>query len=133
MKHDSVWAEDMLAGDQPLVGEYGSATTVTSIPMIPTLYLRALSQEKHDLAKDAFEALSDRRFFPFNQLDEDPSRAELDRVVLVDLLDLDPALCAPGGPMDLLRRKLAAEPQIHGSKQTRVVFTEDGETTAPVI
>jgi hypothetical protein len=30
--------------------------------------------------------------------------------------------------MELLRRKLAAEPQIHGNKQTRVVFTPGGET-----
>ena len=28
-----------------------------------------------------------------------------------------------------LRRKLAAEPQIHGGKRTRVVFTEAGERT----
>ena len=33
------------------------------------------------------------------------------------------------GPIDLLRRKLAREPQIHGGKQTRVVFygTADNE------
>jgi hypothetical protein len=29
--------------------------------------------------------------------------------------------------LELLRRKLVAEPQIHGDKQTRLVFTAEGE------
>ena len=29
--------------------------------------------------------------------------------------------------MDLLRRKLAAELQIHGGKRSRVIFTDTGE------
>jgi hypothetical protein len=33
--------------------------------------------------------------------------------------------------MERLRRKLAAEPQIHGDKQTRLVFTPGGETSVP--
>ena len=63
-----------------------------------------------------------------DQIDEDPARAELDRRLLVDVLGLPESLCADGGPIDLLRRKLAKEPQIHGGKKTRVVFLEpDGE------
>jgi hypothetical protein len=64
---------------------------------------------------------------PFDQVDEDPARADLDRRLLADVLELSPAICEVGGPMELLRRKLAAEPQIHGDKQTRLVFTRDGE------
>ena len=63
---------------------------------------------------------------PFDQIDEDPARAELDRRLLVDVLGLPSSLCEEGGPIDLLRRKLAREPQIHGGKKSRVVFTEDG-------
>jgi hypothetical protein len=33
-------------------------------------------------------------------------------------------LVETGGTIDLLRRKLAREPQIHGGKRTRVVFYE---------
>ena len=101
-------------------------TTVTSIPNIPTLDVRTLTDEQVTAAKAAFCDLRERRFLPFDQIDEDPARAELDRRLLVDVLDLPETLCAPDGPVDLLRRKLAREPQIHGGKQTRVVFSDSG-------
>ncbi len=105
-------------------------TTVTGIPEIPTLDVTELTPEQVAAAKDAFEAMRDRRFLPFDQIDEDPARAELDRRLLVDVLGLPESLCQPDGPIDLLRRKLAKEPQIHGGKKTRVVFLEpDGEGT----
>lgn len=103
------------------------STTNTKIPLLFTLDLRALSGAQLQAAEAAFAALAGDRFLPFDQIDEDQARAEIDRRLLVDVLSLDPALCEAGGPMELLRRKLAAEPQIHGNKQTRVVFTEDSE------
>ena len=103
-------------------------TTVTGIPNVPTLDVRTLTDEQVASAKAAFEALRERRFLPFDQIDEDPARAELDRRLLVDVLGLPETLCEPDGPIDLLRRKLAHEPQIHGGKQTRVVFYDsEGE------
>ena len=109
-------------------------TTVTGIPHIPTLDVRELSAEQHERARAAFEALRHERFLPFDQIyDEengsDPARARLDRALLVDVLGLPESLCAAGGPLETLRRKLAAEPQIHGGKRTRVVFTDTGERT----
>ena len=103
-------------------------TTVTGIPSISTLDLRALSMDQHNAAKSAFKALSGERFLPFDQTDEDAARAELDRLLIVDVLGLDPSLCEVGGPMERLRGKLANEPQIHSNKKTRLVFTESGET-----
>ena len=100
--------------------------TVTSIPNIPTLDTRTLTDEQRAAARDAFEAMRELRFLPFDQIDEDPARAELDRRLLVDVLGLPASLCEEGGPIDLLRRKLAREPQIHGGKKSRVVFTDDG-------
>ena len=100
-------------------------TTVTSIPNIPTLDTRTLSAEQHAAAREAFYAMRDLRFLPFDQIDEDPARAELDRRLLIDVLGLPSSLCEPDGPIDLLRRKLAAEPQIHGGKKTGVIFYED--------
>ena len=97
-------------------------TTVTGILNIPTLDLRTLTGEQVTAAKAVFRDLRERRFLPFDQIDEDPARAELDRRLLVDVLGLPETLCEPHGPMDLLRRKLAREPQIHGGKQRRVVF-----------
>ena len=105
-------------------------TTVTGIPDIPTLDVTKLTKKQIADARDAFEAMRDRRFLPFDQIDEDPARAELDRRLLVDVLGLPESLCEPDGPIDLLRRKLANEPQIHGGKKSRVVFLEpDGETS----
>ena len=106
------------------------STPITSIPAIPTLDTRALTDAQHAAAREAFEAMRELRFLPFDQIDEDPARAELDRRLLVDVLGLPASLCEEGGPIDLLRRKLAREPQIHGGKKSRVVFTDDGgETT----
>ena len=105
-------------------------STVTSIPTFTTLNLRQLNADQHTAAKLAFEAMSQERFLPFDQIDEDPARAELDQLLIVDVLGLSPDLCASGGPMERLRAKLAAEPQIHSDKRTRVVFIETGETTA---
>ena len=105
------------------------STTITAIPNIPTLDTRALTEEQHTAAREAFNAMRDLRFLPFNQIDEDPARAELDRRLLVDVLGLPPSLCDPDGPIDPLRRKLAREPQIHGGKKSRVVFTDEGEKT----
>ena len=102
-------------------------SSVTGIPNIPTLDTRALTHEQHAEAKRQFELLSEERFLPFDQIDEDPARAKLDRAILVDVLGLPESLVEPGGPIDLIRRKLAREPQIHGGKKSRVVFTDEGE------
>ena len=107
------------------------SVTVTTIPEIPALDPRALTPAQHDAVREAFRTLSELRFLPFDQLHEDPARAELDRTLFVDVLGLDASIAADGGPIDLIRRKLAAEPQIHGGKKTRVVFTDDGELDAP--
>ena len=109
-------------------------TTVTGIPNIPTLDTRALTAEQHAAAKATFEAMGERCFLPFDQIDEDPARAELDRRLLVGVLGLPESLCDADGPLELLRRKLAREPQIHGGKRTRVVFYETiGDNGATVI
>ena len=102
-------------------------STVTSIPTFTTLDPRALAANQHAAAKEAFEAMSEERFLPFDQVDEDPARANLDRRLIVDVLGLSPELCAAGGPMERLRTKLAVEPQIHADKKTRVVFNNAGE------
>ena len=105
------------------------STPVTGIPHIPTIDLRQLSDHQHQAARRFFERIADLRLLPFDQMDEDPHRAELDRGLLVEVLGLDAALCSQHGPLDLLRRQLASEPQVHGDKKTRIVFTESGETT----
>lgn len=104
-------------------------SSVTAIPRIPALDVRRLSRTQHRAARKAFESMADLQFLPFDQVDEDEARAELDRALLRDVLGLPASVCAPDGTVALLRRKLAAEPQIHGGKQTRVVFSDRRETT----
>lgn len=75
------------------------ASTVTSVPGFSTLYVRRLSTNQHQAAREAFDALAQERFLPFDQINEDTARAELDRRLLVDVLGLSPDLCVAGGPM----------------------------------
>ena len=111
------------------------ATTVTSIPNIPTLDVGSLTDEQITAAKNVFDELCDKNFLPFDQIDEDAARAELDRRLVTEVLGLPEMLVEHGGPIELLRRKLAQEPQIHGGKQERVVFREttDDEGVVSVI
>ncbi len=95
---------------------------VTAVGDIPTLDLHALSDEQLAAAGRIFKAMKHCPMMPFNQIDEDPVRAELDRRLLTEVLGLPVELCAPNGPMDLLRRKLAAEPSIHGGKKSKVTL-----------
>ena len=86
-----------------------------------------LTANQHATARDIFEELSTEMFLPFDQINEDPVRANLDRRVIVDVLGLSQDLVVEGGPMETLRAKLAAEPQIHADKKTRVVFDAEEE------
>ena len=108
-------------------------TTITSIPNIPTLDVRTLTEDQVATARAIFEELQNRRFLPFDQIDEDSARAELDRRLLVDVLQLPEWLADPGGPLDLLRRKLAHEPQVHGGKKSRVDFYEKTDDSGNVV
>ena len=93
------------------------STTVTAMPSIPTLDLERLTVEQHERAQRVFDELRDAAFLPFHLVHVDPARHELDRRLLTDVLDLPAALTADGGPIDLIRRKLAHEPQIYGQKR----------------
>jgi hypothetical protein len=70
---------------------------------------------------EASAALLGRRaavtMLPFNEIVGDEARKELDREFLGEVLGLPNELFAPGGSLDLLRQKLAAEPSIHGRKK----------------
>ena len=99
----------------------------TFVSITPTLGTRARTDAQHEEAKKQFTALAHERFLPFDQIDEDPARAKLAQAILVNVLNLPKSLVAKDGSIDLIRRKLAKEPQIHGGKKSRVVFTPAGE------
>ena len=98
-------------------------TTVSALPALPTLDLRRLSPAQLAAASQIFHDHKQLPMLPVNQIDEDPNRAELDRRLLTEVLGLPGALCeSADSPLALLRRKLAAEPSIHGGKISKVVL-----------
>lgn len=76
-----------------------------------------LSEKQLDDAAALVVARASIAMRPFNEIDADQARADLDRAFLGDVLGLPASLFDAGGPLDLLRRKLAAEPSITGLKK----------------
>ncbi len=95
--------------------------TVSALPALPTLDLRRLSPAQLAAATQIFHDHKQLPMLPVNQIDEDENRAELDRRLLTEVLGLPAELCTgDDSPLALLRRKLAAEPSIHGGKKSKV-------------
>ncbi len=90
--------------------------TISALPSLPALDVRALSEAQLGDAAAIFEAFADREFLPANEAYRDPARQALDRAVLVELLGLPEAVLEPLGA---LRRQWCAEPTVHGGKSTR--------------
>lgn len=79
-----------------------------------------LSETQLEQSLALLEKRSAIQMLPFNEIDVDKARAELDVEFLIAILGLPEDLAKPGGPLELLRRKLAAEPSIHGNKKSKV-------------
>ena len=90
--------------------------TISALPSLPVLDMRALGDAQLGDAAAIFAAFSDREFLPANEAYRDPTRQALDRAVLVDLLGLPEAVLEP---LEALRRQWCAEPTVHGGKSTR--------------
>jgi hypothetical protein len=76
-----------------------------------------LSKDQLDRSAELLTGRAAVPMLPFNEISLDDARAELDRQFLGGILGLPDALFAEGGPFELLRRKLAAEPSIQGGKK----------------
>ena len=97
--------------------------SVTAVPLLSTLDLRRLSPAQLAAAARVFADHKHLPMLPVNQIHEDEHRAELDHRLLTEVLGLPASLCAgEDSPLALLRRKLAAEPSIHGGKKSKVVL-----------
>ncbi len=95
-----------------------ATTTISAIPDFYTLDITALGRGQLDVACRVFDDLKHRQMLPANELDRDPVRHELDHRLLDEVLGLPPVLMLRDGPLDLLRRKLAAESSVHGGKKS---------------
>ncbi len=87
--------------------------TVSTVKLLPTLDLRAFSDEQLSLAEGIFDRFREVEFKPAYIADLDMSRADLDRAVLCELLGLEEAVYVA---VRELCAKWAAEPSVHGGK-----------------
>ena len=82
-------------------------------PQLPTLDLRALTDDQLATAKSIFDDFRDRELIPAYLADADPNRALLDRRVVCELLRFDEDTYRA---VRRLAAKWCAEPSVHGGK-----------------
>jgi hypothetical protein len=88
---------------------------------MPTLDVRQLSDEALTTAECIFNEFKNQKMLPFNQMDEDPVRHELDRLLLSEVLGITEAERPDVHEgLALLRKMLCQEPSIHGGKKSKV-------------
>ena len=88
---------------------------------MPTLDVHQLSDEALANAERIFNELKHQKMLPFNQMDEDPVRHELDRLLLSEVLGITEAERPDVHEgFALLRKMLCQEPSIHGGKKSKV-------------
>jgi hypothetical protein len=94
---------------------------------LPVLDVHQLSPEQLASAEKIFDSLCGKQLLPLNEIDKDPVREELDNLFGNAILGLDPSVLASGGPLELLRMKMASEPSINEGKQSRVGVAITGD------
>ena len=96
---------------------------IKGLKSMPTLDMRELDVTALQNAKRIFENMKHKKMLPFNQMDEDEVRQDLDRLLLVDVLgfseETHPEVHTG---LRILRERLCAEPSIHGGKKSKVVL-----------
>ena len=91
--------------------------TKTTLQTLPILDVTALDDAQLEEAARLFDKMNQLPLRPLHELDSDDNRKTLDRRFYGDVLGLDDAILADGGPLDILRQKLCREPSIRGSKK----------------
>jgi len=89
---------------------------VSALKTLPVLDVTSLSAKQLASAVRIFGAMKGREFRPVNEIDHDPARAELDHQFAIEVIEMPANMAASGGPLALLREKLAREPSIRGGK-----------------
>jgi len=88
----------------------------TALQSMPTMDVSALKPAQLEKAAKLFDETSGKRMLPLHQIDKDTIRKELDEQFGREVLGLPASLFASGGPVEILRLKLAQEPSIRGNK-----------------
>lgn len=92
-----------------------------SLESMSTLDVRKLSDNALANAERIFNELKHKKMLPFNQMDEDSVRHELDRQLLSEVLGITESERPDVHEgIALLRKMLCQEPSIHGGKKSKV-------------
>ncbi len=83
---------------------------------MPILDVTTLTKKQLNVAVKIFGEVCNLDLLPFHEIDKDSVRQKLDEDFLGDVLGLNAAIVQPGGPLELVRKKLAQEPSIRGAK-----------------
>ena len=88
-------------------------STVANAQSMPTLDLRELNDQQHEIANAIFDEFRDKELKPAYLADEDTNREQLDERVICDLLGFDAATFRA---VRRLTEKWCAEPSVNGGK-----------------
>jgi len=93
-----------------------SRLKISQHPELPIIDPRELNKKQLALAQTIFNEFKNRDFLPVNEAYRDKTRQDLDKAILVDMLQQPAELLKPLG---VLRRQWCEEPNVHGGKSTR--------------
>jgi len=93
-----------------------SRLKISQHPELPIIDPRELDEKQLALARTIFDKFKNRDFLPVNEAYRDKTRQDLDKAILVDMLQQPAELLKPLG---VLRRQWCEEPNVHGGKSTR--------------
>jgi hypothetical protein len=82
----------------------------------PVWDVAALKPDHLKKAAKVFDEISQKKLLPIHEIDKDATRLKLDERFARQVLGLSESIIRSGGPLELLRMKLAQEPSIRGNK-----------------
>jgi hypothetical protein len=89
---------------------------INPLETFAVLDVRELSQQQLSRAATIFDEFRGRDLLPLHEIDNDSVRAEMENKFYVEVLGWPSSIAAAGGPIELLRQKLAREPSVRGAK-----------------
>ena len=92
-----------------------SCLTVSRLPELPVLDPRQLSLQQLALSEDIFNRIKDREFQQANMADQDPTRQELDKILLCELLGHPPPQVLDR--LEIIREQWCNEPHLHSGRR----------------
>ena len=93
-----------------------TCVSFSRLPSIPILDVSRLTIEQRRICQSIFERFEGRKFLPANESYSDPVRIELDKAIMLEVLDVSPEIA---DDFALVRKQWCSEPSVHGGKSTR--------------